>query len=82
MCNYVFNPKKERRNNLFTKNRKSYKKKMQELYTVEEAANYLGVSNKTIYKYIDQGLLKASRLGPRMLRIESFDLINFIKPAN
>jgi len=55
---------------------------MQELYTVEEAANYLGVSNKTVYKYIDQGLLKASRLGPRMLRIESFDLINFIKPAN
>jgi len=81
MCNYVFKPKKERRN-LFTKNTERYKKKMQELYTVEEAANYLGVSNKTVYKYIDQGLLKASRLGPRMLRIESFDLINFIKPAN
>jgi excisionase family DNA binding protein len=78
----MFLSQKKKGENLFTKNTESYKKKMQELYTVEEAANYLGVSNKTVYKYIDQGLLKASRLGPRMLRIESFDLINFIKPAN
>jgi excisionase family DNA binding protein len=78
----MFLSQKKERRNLFTKNTERYKKKMQELYTVEEAANYLGVSNKTVYKYIDQGLLKASRLGPRMLRIESFDLINFIKPAN
>ena len=77
----MFLSQKKKGENLFTKNTESYKK-MQELYTVEEAANYLGVSNKTVYKYIDQGLLKASRLGPRMLRIESFDLINFIKPAN
>ena len=55
---------------------------MRELYTVEEAAHYLGVSNKTVYKWIGEGKLKASRLGKRMLRIESFDLMNFIQPAN
>jgi len=55
---------------------------MRELYTVEEAALYLGVSNKTVYKWISEGKLKASRLGQRMIRIESFDLMNFITPAN
>lgn len=55
---------------------------MRDLYTVEEAATYLGVSTKTIYKWISEGRLKANRLGKRMLRIDFLDLASFIKPAN
>ena len=48
----------------------------QEIYTPEQAANYLQVDKETIYRYIRQGKLIASKLG-RTYRIPkgSIDLL-------
>jgi hypothetical protein len=54
---------------------------MAQIYTVQEAADYLGVSTKTIYKWIAEGSLKAHKIGKRMLRIDELDLYNFIRPV-
>jgi len=54
---------------------------MSTMYTVQETADYLGVSSKTIYKWIAEGSLKAQRLGKRLYRIDEFDLYNFIRPV-
>lgn len=45
--------------------------------TVKEAARALGVAPSTVYKWIDEGTLKAKRLGPRMLRISAAVLKKF-----
>ena len=37
--------------------------------TVQEAADYLKVSTKTIRRYISQGLVEAERVGPRLIRV-------------
>jgi excisionase family DNA binding protein len=37
--------------------------------TVQEAADYLKVSTKTIRRYIAQGRIEANRVGPRMIRV-------------
>ena len=37
--------------------------------TVQEAADYLKVSTKTIRRYITQGLVEAERVGPRLIRV-------------
>ena len=52
------------------------------MYTVQEAADYLGVSTKTIYKWIAEGSLRAQRLGKRLIRVDEIDLYNFIRPVN
>ena len=52
------------------------------MYTVQEAADYLGVSTKTIYKWIAEGSLRAQRLGKRLIRVDENDLYNFIRPVN
>ena len=40
-------------------------KKQKRFYSVKEAANILGVSTNTIYKYLDEGSLKGKRLSGR-----------------
>jgi excisionase family DNA binding protein len=54
---------------------------MATMYTVQEAADYLNVSRKTIYKWIKDGSLKAQKLGKRLYRIDEFDLYTFIRPV-
>ena len=54
---------------------------MATMYTVQEAADYLGVSSKTIYKWIAEGSLKAHKIGKRMIRIDELDLYSFIRPV-
>jgi len=51
-------------------------KQKREIFTPEQAANYLQVDRETIYRYIRQGKLVASRLG-RKYRIPkgSIDLL-------
>ena len=39
------------------------------LMSVQRAAEMLDVSPKSIYRYIDEGKLRATRLGPRTLRV-------------
>jgi excisionase family DNA binding protein len=42
--------------------------------TVDEAAAYLGVARNTIKNYINDGRLRAFKLGPRMLRVRQSDV--------
>ena len=44
--------------------------------TVQEAADYLKVSTKTIRRYISQGLVEADRVGPRLIRVNLASLDN------
>jgi excisionase family DNA binding protein len=52
-----------------------------EYYTVREAAEELGVSASTIWRWIDAGQLAASRLGPRAIRISANDVRNAVRPT-
>jgi excisionase family DNA binding protein len=45
--------------------------------TPSELAEYWQVSRRQIYKYIEQGELRAVRLGPRVVRIQTADAIAF-----
>ena len=49
-----------------------------DLLTMEQVAQRLGVSLKTIYRWIDSGELPVSQLGGRVYRIFERDLIKFI----
>ncbi len=47
------------------------------LYTVEEIAGILKVTERTLYNYIKSGVLKAVKIG-KYWRIKHTDLENFI----
>ena len=49
------------------------------LLTPKQAADYLGVHLNTVYRLIQNGEVAASRLGPRMLRINREQLDNYLK---
>src|SRR5438067_1635599 len=49
--------------------------------TVPEAARLLGVSESTIWRWIDRGDLPASRFGRRKVRIKREDLGRVVRPA-
>lgn len=54
---------------------------VEQLYSPEEAAGYLGVHVKTVRSWIRDGRLKASRLaGQRALRIKASDLQAVLEP--
>jgi excisionase family DNA binding protein len=42
--------------------------------TLQEAADYYGVTDRTVRRLIADGYLPAERLGPRLLRIRAADL--------
>jgi len=54
---------------------------MATMYTVQETADYLGVSKKTVYKWVAEGSLKGQKIGKRMIRIDELDLYSFIRPV-
>lgn len=43
--------------------------------TIQRAAEYLDVTDKTIRRRIADGTLKAHRVGPRLIRIERDSLV-------
>lgn len=51
------------------------------LYTVSEAAAILGVSLKTVRKWLESGYIPHTRLGPaaRLIRIRAEDLERFLQ---
>jgi excisionase family DNA binding protein len=49
--------------------------------TVAEAAEYAGVSHKTIRRRIVDGSLPAHRFGPQLLRISVVDLDRLFTPV-
>lgn len=52
------------------------------LLSVKQAAEYLGTSEKTIRRRIDDGTLRAIRFPPKLLRIELGDLLALMAPAH
>lgn len=53
-----------------------------ELLTVEQAADYLQVSQSSIRSYIRQGMLKAFRIaGKRKVLIPRTELVKLLEPA-
>lgn len=46
-----------------------------ELQTLEQAARWLGVSVRTVRRYIAAGVLTGYRLGPRLLRVDSAEVV-------
>lgn len=52
--------------------------KLNRWVTVKDAAKYLGVSDKTVRRYIKAGKLPAARLSSRLTRISMDDLDEFI----
>lgn len=49
-----------------------------DLLTMEEVSKSLGVSLKTVYRWVDAGDLPISKIGKRTYRIFERDLIKFI----
>ena len=54
-----------------------YNKYMEKLYTLPEVATLLRVSRKTIYRYIESGKIKATKIG--QWRIKQSDLDKLLK---
>ena len=54
-----------------------------ELFSVQEAAEFLGISESTIRRYISGGQLLAYRLNnDRLIRIKRQDLEKLLSPIN
>ena len=55
-----------------------------QLYTAAEAAAILGVSLKTLRKWLEAGLLPHTRLGPaaRLIRIRAEDIETFLRSSS
>jgi len=49
------------------------------IYTLEEVAQVFKVSLRTVYRWVESGQLKASKLGHKTYRVFEADLINFMK---
>jgi excisionase family DNA binding protein len=43
---------------------------------IKQAANFHGVDEKTIRRYIARGLLTAHRIGPRLIRLDRESVLN------
>ncbi len=50
------------------------------LRTIEAAANYLNVSQRTIRRYIAEGKLRAYRVRDTLIRVDQDDLDAMVRP--
>jgi excisionase family DNA binding protein len=51
------------------------------LASIKQAAECLGVNQKTVRRYIADGRIKAKRIGPRLIRIERESLLALGSPV-
>ena len=51
-----------------------HRKSMPDLLTLAEASRMLGLSDKTIRRYIASGTLTGYRIGPRALRVDALEV--------
>jgi excisionase family DNA binding protein len=49
--------------------------------SVSRAAVYLDVSHRTVRRYIADGQLRATRIGPRLIRIDRESLLKLAQPV-
>ena len=50
------------------------------LLTVQESAALVGVSHKTVRRWISSGRLTAYKMGPRLVRIDAAELDGMLRP--
>ncbi len=55
-------------------------KAVRRLESVHTAAEYLGVADRTIRRYIAAGLLTGYRAGPRLIRVDRAELDALVRP--
>ncbi len=55
-------------------------KAVRRLESIEHAADYLGVSTKTIRRYIAAGRVVGYRTGPRLIRVDLNELDAMLRP--
>ncbi|AEK07402.1 DNA binding domain protein [Mycobacterium phage Rockstar] len=48
--------------------------------SIQQVADHLGVSTRTVRNYIADGKLKAVRLGPRLIRVERDSVEALMRP--
>jgi excisionase family DNA binding protein len=48
--------------------------------SIKQAAEYIGVDEKTIRRYIAQGRLIAYRIGPRLIRLDRESVLKLARP--
>jgi excisionase family DNA binding protein len=48
--------------------------------SIQQVADHLAVSTKTVRRYIADGRLKAVRLGPRLIRVERSSVEGLMRP--
>ncbi len=48
------------------------------IYTLQEVADYLKVTRQTIYNYVKAGKLKANKIGAQQYRVTEKELQKFI----
>lgn len=46
---------------------------------LREVAAFLGVSERTVRNYVSRGLIPATRIGPKLLRISPDDVAAFVE---
>jgi excisionase family DNA binding protein len=50
------------------------------LVSQQDAADYLGVTERTIRNYVSRGQLRAYRIGGRLVRVDQDDLDALLRP--
>ncbi len=55
-------------------------KAVRRLESIEHAADYLGVSTKTLRRYIAAGRVTGYRTGPRLIRVDLNELDAMLRP--
>lgn len=50
------------------------------MLSMTETADLLGLSERTVRRYIASGQLRAHRLGPRMIRVERESVAGLLRP--
>ena len=53
---------------------------MSDKLSIKETAEYLGISTKTVHRYIADGRLRAVRLGPRLIRVDASSVDDLMCP--
>ncbi len=51
------------------------------LITQTEAADYLGVTTRTVRQYVADGVLSAYRLGPKLIRYDMAEVDELLRPV-
>lgn len=52
-----------------------------DLIGLQEAADYLGVSYRTVRRWVSNGTLTAYRAGPRLLKVDTAELASVLHPV-